>query len=179
MLRLLKTSSESLFLTAITLLSLAGVACNTDPNCPEGATVEIRVASGQCYDVDVRSGMTGDQFVRRVCSQFEQTVNPGRYQYTITQNGNTVASGSRTISCGDTTVIDLANGTMSMNTTPGGSMTNSGRPSGTVQLACGCYGPQYPGQRFATSFCASGYAVAVACNWACPAGGWAWGRVCE
>lgn len=53
-----------------------------------------------------------------------------------------------------------------------------GFPSGHTILECGCWYSTM-GERRTNLNCMSGYDVTFACNWWCPGGGFAWGRMCE
>jgi hypothetical protein len=59
------------------------------------------------------------------------------------------------------------------------SPVGKGLPPGTGTVTCGCWGFVNPGARRPNSKCASGYDVAQSCGLMCPAGGYAWGAVCE
>jgi hypothetical protein len=101
-----------------TILGLALSACHsTDPGCPQGATIQVKVPSGQCYDVEVREESNQDEFFRKVCADTEETITPGRYLYSVSKGGMILSSGSKSVACQKTLVINLATGQMT--TTPG------------------------------------------------------------
>lgn len=53
-----------------------------------------------------------------------------------------------------------------------------GLKSGTPVGQCGCWGPADPNYEQPHAGCRSGYATPKMCNFACPAGGFAWRGVC-
>lgn len=56
---------------------------------------------------------------------------------------------------------------------------DSKMPSGTPLEGCGCRGFVSIGATHAMPACSSGYAHASACGAMCPAGGFAWQRICN
>jgi len=166
-------------LSILSVLALVAVApaCDTDPDCPQGATIEFQNPSGECFNVSVSSN-SGESFNELICGNREEVVNPGTYRYSVSQDGRTVASGTKNLACGETKSIVAVAGSASTDNL--NENTSNGKPAGAIQLQCGCWGPAREGQTFNTTLCASGVAIAQPCYGVgfCSGGSLPWGRTC-